>query len=182
MGVRVRTPVAGLSLRPPPCSHHHRRAGQAAPSSPFSEAYEEEADAADAGGDYARGNTYAWLLASGYNPDTEGHDRHGAGSIVFDTKAEEVSDGTPLGVVYHLARLVRYGYVTETPEGDPTTVDPDRVVVFEDGETDRGRGGDGGGQSPDLAAAAAALGLAEGDLMEALGVSDEAPGGAPPEA
>ena len=59
---------------------------------------------------------------------------HGAGSVVFDTKAEEVSDGTDFEVIYHHVRLVRDGDVTETPDGDPTTVDPDRVVVFEDGE------------------------------------------------
>ena len=60
------------------------------------------------------GNTYAWLLVVGYNPDTDGYDLHGAGSVVFDTKAEEVSDGTDFEVIYHYARLVRD--VDGTPE------------------------------------------------------------------
>ncbi len=59
------------------------------------------------------GNTYAWLLAAGYNPDTAGWDLHGAGSVVFDTKAEAVSDGTDFEVIYHHVRLVRDGDVTE---------------------------------------------------------------------
>jgi hypothetical protein len=116
------------------------------------------------------GNTYAWLLAAGYNPDTSGYDLHGAGSVVFDTKAEEISDGTDFEVIYHHARLVRDGDVTKTPDGDPTTVDPDRVVSFDDGDTDRGgQGGDQGGQKPDFAAAAEILGVTEEALMEALG-------------
>ena len=114
------------------------------------------------------GNTYAWLVVVGYNTDTSGYDLHGAGSVVFDTKAEEVSDGTDFEVIYHHARLVRDGDVTETPDGDPTTVDPDRVVVFEDGDIDAGAGG-AGGQGPDFAAAAATLGVTEEALMEALG-------------
>jgi hypothetical protein len=121
------------------------------------------------------GNTYAWLLAAGYNPDTSGYDLHGAGSIVFDTKAEEVSDGTDFEVIYHHARLVRGGDVVETPEGDPSTVDPDRVNSFPDGDTGGGGGeGGSGGQegqqgAPDLAAAAAVLGVTEEELEAALG-------------
>ena len=39
-------------------------------------------------------------------------------------------------------RLVRGGNITETPDGDSTTIDIDRVVVFEDGDTGMGnRGG-----------------------------------------
>jgi hypothetical protein len=120
------------------------------------------------------GNTYAWLLVAGYNPDTSGYDLHGAGSVVFDTKAEEVSDGTDFEIIYHHARLVRDGDVAETPDGDPTTIDPDRVVVFEDGEIDASASGPGGasgsgGQGPDFAAAAATLGVTEEALMEAMG-------------
>ncbi len=120
------------------------------------------------------GNTYAWLLVAGYNTDTSGYDLHGAGSVVFDTKAEAVSDGTDFEVIYHHARLVRDGAVTATPDGDPTTVDPDRVVVFEDGEMGGGGGGQGG-QAPDFAAAAATLGVTEEALMEAMGEPGQQP-------
>ena len=120
------------------------------------------------------GNTYAWLFVVGYNTDTSGYDLHGAGSVVFDTKAEEVSDGTDFEVIYHHARLVRDGDVTETPYGDPTTIDPDRVVEFEDSDT--GMGGNGGsGQMPDFAAVAAVLGVTEEALMEAMGDPGEQP-------
>mgnify|MGYP001482484899 CR=1 FL=1 len=119
------------------------------------------------------GNTYAWLLVVGYNTDTAGYDLHGAGSVVFDTKAEAVSDGTDFEVIYHHARLVRGGDVTETPDGDPTTINPDRIVAFENGDTgDIGGGARGpqdgqppqgdpqdGQMGPDLAAAAALLGV-----------------------
>jgi hypothetical protein len=76
-------------------------------SNPYTEAYEEEAG--DTGSDYIPGHTYAWLMVAGYNPDTSGYDLHGAGSVVFDTKAEKVSDGTDFEVIYHHARLVRGG-------------------------------------------------------------------------
>ena len=68
-----------------------------------------------------------------------------------------------------MVRLVRDGVVTETPDGDPTTVDPDRVVVFEDGDTGMEQGGGQGGQGPDFAAAAEQLGVTEEALMDALG-------------
>ncbi len=121
------------------------------------------------------GNTYAWLLAAGYNPDTSGWDLHGAGSVVFDTKAEDVSDGTDFEVIFHHVRLVRDGDVTGTPDGDPTTVNPNRVVEFDD--VDTGVGGQGGGpddganspEAPDMAAAAAQLGVTEDELATALG-------------
>ena len=120
-------------------------------------------------------NTYAWLLVVGYNTDPNGYDLHGAGSVVFDTKAEEVSDGTDFEVIDHYVRLVRGGDVTETPDGDPTTVDPDRVIVFPDGDTGMGQGGGQGGQMPDLAAAAATLGVTEEALIDALGDPNQGP-------
>ena len=71
---------------------------------------------------------------------------------------------------------MRGGDVTETPDGDPTTVNPDRVVAFEDGDTgspeERGGGpggspsGPGGQQGgPDVAAVAAELGTTEEALV-----------------
>lgn len=102
----------------------------------------------------------SWLPAT--TQDTSGYDLHGAGSVVFDTKAEEVSDGTDFEVIYHHARLVRGGDVTETPDGDPTTINPDRVVSFPESDTGGVRGGPGGQQGGlDLAAAAAKLGITQ---------------------
>jgi len=110
-------------------------------SNPYVEAYNEEVgDIVES--DYEPGYTYAWILASGYCPDMDGYDLHGAGAVVFDTKAEEVSDGSGIEVFYHYVRLVRGGNVTETPDGDPTTIDTDRVVVFEEGDTGMGNRGD----------------------------------------
>lgn len=60
---------------------------------------------------------------------------HGSGAVVFDTKAEEVTDSSGIEVFYHHVRLVRGGDVIETPAGDPTTVKEDRVVVFDEPET-----------------------------------------------
>jgi hypothetical protein len=60
--------------------------------------------------------------------------------------------------------------VTETPDGDPTTINPDRVVSFSDGDTGGVGGGPGGQQAgPDLAAAAAKLGITQDALKAALG-------------
>ena len=39
---------------------------------------------------------------------------------------------TPTEAARHV-RLVRDGDVTEAPDGDPTTVKTDRVIIFEDG-------------------------------------------------
>ncbi|MBK1724773.1 hypothetical protein CKO23_21615 [Thiocystis violacea] len=117
------------------------------------------------------GKIYAWVLAFGYNTDMDGYDLHGAGSVVFDTKAEAVSDGSGIEVFYHHVRLVRGGGVTETPNGDPRTYrgdDETRIVVFKDGDT----GGAGGGAQdgrPDFAAAAEQLGVTEEALIAALG-------------
>ena len=124
------------------------------------------------GEDVDGGAIYAWALASGYNVDMAGYDLHGAGSFVFVSKTEEnsgVEDVVPV-----MVRLVRDGDVTETPDGDPTTVNPDRVVVFEDGDTGMERGGQGG-QAPDFAAAAATLGVTEEALMEAMGEPGQEP-------
>ena len=117
-----------------------------------------------------------WALASGYNVDMAGYDLHGAGSIVFVSKTEEnsgIEDSVPV-----MVRLVRDGDVTETPDGDPTTIDPDRVVVFEDGELDASASGPGGAgnQGPDFAAAAEQLGVTEEALMEAIGEPGEGEG------
>ena len=129
-----------------------------------------EADGDDVDG----GTIYAWALASGYNVDMAGYDLHGAGSIVFISKTEEnsgVEDVVPV-----MVRLVRDGDVTETPDGDPTTINPDRVVGFEDGDTGRGGGPEGGqGAAPDFAAAAEALGITEEALMDALGDPSQGP-------
>ena len=127
-----------------------------------------EADGDDVDG----GTIYAWALASGYNVDMAGYDLHGAGSIVFISKTEENSGAED--VVPVMVRLVRGGDVTETPDGDPTTVNPDRVIVFEDGDTGLERGGQGG-QMPDFAAAAATLGITEEELVAALGDASQGP-------
>jgi len=82
------------------------------------------------------GYWYAWMLAVGYCTDPNGYDLHGAGAVVFDTKAEDVSVSSDIEVFYHHVRLVRDGDVTNTPDGDSSTIDTDRVVKFEDGDTE----------------------------------------------
>ena len=143
-------------------------------SNPYVEAFHQETDDSDSGSDYVPGYTYAWMLAAGYCTDMDGYDLHGSGAVVFDTKAEDVSDGSGIEVFYHYVRLVRDGDVTETPAGDPTTVNPDRVVEFEDGDTGNGQGGQDGAM-PDFAAAAATLGITEEALMEAIGDAEQGP-------
>jgi hypothetical protein len=127
-------------------------------SNPYVEAYNEEAgdDIAD---DYEYGYTYAWLMATGYCPDMNGWDLHGAGAVVFDTKSEDVSDGSGIEVFYHYVRLVRDGDVIETPDGDSTYVDEDRNVVFDEGITSTGE--DSGG--PDFT-----VGV---DYLEGIGIT-----------
>lgn len=121
------------------------------------------------------GNIYAWLVAFGYNTDPDGYDLHGAGSVVFDTKAEEVSDGSNIEVIYHYVRLVRGGDVTQTPEGDASAYrgdDETRVVSFPDGDMGNNQGGgEIGAQDgmPDIAAAAEQLGITEEVLIAVLG-------------
>ncbi len=134
------------------------------------------------------GYWYAWYLASGYAVDADGNDTHGAGAVRFDTKTEDGPDGIDAERGENYVRLVRGGDVTETPDGDPTTVNPDRVVEFEDGETGVGgpEGGAGapedgaraGAGGPDLAAAAEQLGVTEDELAAALG---ETSPGEPPD-
>ena len=112
-------------------------------SNPYIEAFHaEESDSGSSGSDFVPGYTYAWMLAVGYCTDMDGNDLHGSGAVVFDTKAEDVSDGSGVQVFYHYVRLVRSGDVTKTPDGDPGTVNPDRVVEFEDGDTGNAGGGD----------------------------------------
>ena len=135
-------------------------------------------------GEVETGTVYAWALAAGYNTDPDGYDLHGAGSIVFVPKSEEnFSELDPEIHRYNYVRLVRGGDVTETPEGDPTTIDSTRIVVFEEGELgmgDRPTGGSmddsasegmdtAGQQTIDTAAAAVKLGVTEAALMDALG-------------
>ena len=93
------------------------------------------------------GTVYAWCLAAGYNTDPEGNDLHGAGSIVFCPKSEAYFTVFDVEIHrYNFVRLVRGGNVTETPDGDPSCINEDRVVVFPDGDT----GGGGGGGTPDF--------------------------------
>jgi len=85
-------------------------------------------------GEVESGSVYAWVLAAGYNTDPDGYDLHGAGSVVFCPKSEEYFSELALEIHrYNYVRLVRDGGVTETPEGDSSTINEDRVVVFEDG-------------------------------------------------
>jgi hypothetical protein len=94
-----------------------------------------EGDATEESG----GTVYAWVLAAGYNTDTEGNDLHGAGSVVFCPKSEAYFTDFDLEIHrYNYVRLVRGGNVSETPDGDPSCINEDRVVVFPDGVTDNG--------------------------------------------
>jgi len=99
--------------------------------------------------DEGNGYCYAWYVAFGYAVDHDGNDSHGAGAVRFDTKSEEGIDGPDGERYYNYVRLVRGGDVIETPDGDPTTVNPDRVVAFDDGDTGMapGQGGPGGQQA-----------------------------------
>ena len=125
-------------------------------------------------GEVDRGSAYAWVLAAGYNTDPDGNDLHGAGSVVFTPKSEEnFTERDPEIHRYNYVRLVRGGNVTKTPNGDPSCGNPDRIVVFKEGDT--GMRGHGGGERPDFAAAAEKLGITEAELMEALGDSQQGP-------
>lgn len=94
------------------------------------------------------GTAYAWVLAAGYNTDPNGYDLHGAGSIVFTPKSEEnFTEREPRIHRYNYVRLVRGGKVTETPNGDPNCINPNRVVSFPEGDISRaGRGRRGSGR------------------------------------
>ena len=113
-------------------------------NNPYIDALHHDANATDT---IEPGYSYAWMLAAGYCADMEGNDLHGAGAVVFDTKSEEVSDGSGIEVFYHHVRLVRGGNVTKTPAGDATTVKNNRVVSFPDGITNVG-GRPGQGEHP----------------------------------
>lgn len=114
-------------------------------SNPYFDAYHEEANNGTTESTYVPGYTYAWMLACGYCTDMEGNDLHGSGAVVFDTKSEDVTDGSGIEVFYHHVRLVRGGGVSKTPDGNPSTVNEDRVVSFPEGDTGRGDPGEGGG-------------------------------------
>ncbi len=127
-----------------------------------------EADGDDVDG----GTIYAWLLLLAIMwiwPATICMARVQSFLISKTEENSGVEDVVPV-----MVRLVRDGDVTETPDGDPTTVDPDRVVVFEDGELVWNGGGQGG-QAPDFAAAAATLGVTEEALMDAMGEPGQQP-------
>ncbi len=113
-----------------------------------------------------------------------GDGTHGAGAVRFDTKNADGPDGIDAERGENYVRLVRGGDVTATSDGDPTTVNPDRVVEFEDGETsvgassggtedEEGAPADGAAdpQGPDMAAAAAELGITVEELQTALGAA-----------
>lgn len=102
-------------------------------------------------GEVEHGTVYAWVLAAGYNTDPGGNDLHGAGSVVFTPKSEANFSDFDLEIHrYNYVRLVRGGNVTKTPNGDPNCINPDRIVVFPDGDTGNGGGGGGGGGTPDF--------------------------------
>ena len=95
------------------------------------------------------GTVYAWVLAAGYNTDVDGNDLHGAGSVVFCPKSEAYYTDFDLEIHrYNYVRLVRGGNVSKTPDGDPSVINEDRVVVFPDG--DMGNNNGGGGEKLDL--------------------------------
>ncbi|MCY1151377.1 MAG: DUF1566 domain-containing protein [Sphaerochaetaceae bacterium] len=130
------------------------------------------------------GYWYAWYVAFGYAVDQNGEDIHGAGAIRFDTKAEDGADGPDGERYYNYVRLVRGGNVKETPHGDFSTIDIDRIVNFDKSETGdkgqmgtppQGRSGTApDGQqppqmgAPNFAAAAIALNISEEDLIAAF--------------
>jgi len=130
-------------------------------------------------GEVEKGSVYAWVLTAGYNTDPDGYDLHGSGSIVFCPKSEEYfSELDPEIHRYNFVRLVRGGDVIETPEGDSTTIDEDRVVVFEEGIIDQQRpAGDDGEQQQafDTEAAAEKLGVTGEALIDALGDPTQGP-------
>jgi len=97
------------------------------------------------------GNVNAWVLAAGYNTDPQGNDLHGAGSVVFCPKSEAYFTVQDLAIHrYNYVLLVRGGNITKTPNGDPTTINLNRVVSFPDGITNVGGGGGTSTGSPDF--------------------------------
>ncbi|MFA7108447.1 MAG: DUF1566 domain-containing protein [Sphaerochaetaceae bacterium] len=130
-------------------------------------------------GEVEKGSVYAWVLTAGYNTDPDGYDLHGSGSIVFCPKSEEYfSELDPEIHRYNFVRLVRGGDVIKTPEGDSTTINEDRVVVFEEGLIDQQRpdGADGEQQQGfDTEATAEKLGVTGEALIAALGDPTQGP-------
>jgi hypothetical protein len=155
--------------------------------------------------DPAEGYCYAWYVAFGYAVDHDGEDMHGAGAVRFDTKTDQGAEGIDGERVNNYVRLVRGGNVVETPEGDPSTIKKNRVVVFKDGETGMPGGNNGprkegdvstnghssdlqgmppqdsqmqGGQPggrPDFAAVAEKLGITADELVAAIGDPNQGP-------
>lgn len=168
------------------------------------------------------GSYVSFGRAMGYM-DGVWQDVHGAGAQRSDPKSGDPADypegNGPQGDaqrIYNMVRLVRGGDVTETPDGDPNAVVPtalesDSSTVTSDStagvenqqlapaeqqipdlaaaaavlgiteETLQAALGDPSQGKPDFAAAAAALGVTEADLMAALGIpADGAPRGQQP--
>jgi hypothetical protein len=145
------------------------------------------------------GYYYAWYVAFGTAPGPDGYDTHGAGAVRFAGKVEGGPDGEDAATVFNYVRLVRGGDMTETPDGDPTSVEElqNALGLDESAPADQrteadtqspasdrpsgdqgGQGGPGGQgrQEIDLAAAAEALGVTEEALEAALGdMSQERP-------
>ncbi|MEM8534832.1 MAG: DUF1566 domain-containing protein, partial [Chloroflexota bacterium] len=147
------------------------------------------------------GYYYAWYVAFGYAVGADGEDSHGAGAVRFDTKVEGGPAGEDPERIYNYVRLVRGGDVTETPDGDPTADDSVEFVESSDqsegtggpegaGNPEEGQNPEGGPpnertggpegrapgtEQPDFAAAATQLGIAEEELMAALGDPSQGP-------
>ncbi|MBM4424910.1 MAG: DUF1566 domain-containing protein [Chloroflexi bacterium] len=108
-------------------------------------------------------------------------DVHGAGAQRSDPKSGDPAQWSeghgPQGDVvrvYNYARCVRGGSVVFDPDGDPTAVRPAMTIENTGGQPSPAGsqpppGGQGTGQGPDLAAAAAQLGVTEQQLRDALG-------------
>jgi len=74
------------------------------------------------------GHYYAWYVAFGYAVGEDGKDSHGAGAVRFDGKGEDGPTGEDQERIFNYVRLVRGGYVTETPDGNPTANDSVKFV------------------------------------------------------
>ena len=132
------------------------------------------------------GYWYAWYVAFGYAVDHDGEDIHGAGAVRFDTKVEGSADGPDGERYYNYVRLVRGGDVKQTIYGDPSTIDLNRDVSFNDGSTGQmgnppqGRSTNTANQAPqmvelDFASAAIALNITEEELKEAFSSTTQGP-------
>jgi len=110
--------------------------------------------------------------------DGSWQDVHGAGAQRSDPKSGDPADWPtghgPQGDairIYNYIRLVRGGDVAETPEGDPTASSAVTNVDLADSSSSAQPADQAapGGEAPDLAAAAAQLGITEQELKDALG-------------